>query len=125
ILSDDEPAFFTDRLEPDTAVGARPREDDADRALAVAVRQRTQEEIEGQARAVRRLRLRKPQHAFAHRQIGLRRNHINAVAFQRHAVAAYATFIVVSRPSRSTIMLSWVGSRCEIRTKAIPVSAGN
>jgi hypothetical protein len=67
ILGDDEPAFFADRPEPDAAVGAGPRQDDANRALAIGVRQRTQEKIEGHPRAVRHLRLREPQHAIAHR----------------------------------------------------------
>jgi len=86
ILGDDEPAFFADRLEPDAAVGAGPRQDDANRALAIGICQRTQEKIEGHPRAVRHLRLRKPQHAVAHRKIGLWRDDIHTVALDRHAI---------------------------------------
>ena len=57
ILGDDEPAFFANRFEPDAAIGAGSRQDDADRALAARVSQRIQEEIKGQARTVRRLRV--------------------------------------------------------------------
>lgn len=61
ILRDDEPTLLLDRLQSEAAVAARSRKDHADRALAEFVRQRAQEEVDRQARAVTFPRFREPQ----------------------------------------------------------------
>ena len=65
ILGDHQAAHFLDGLETQAAVGARSREDHADRALPIFLRQGPQQEVERQTRAVRRLRLREAQAALA------------------------------------------------------------
>jgi len=86
ILGDDQAASVADGLEPDAAVGAGARQDHRDGALAILLRQRVQEIIERQPRTVRRLRPRQPQQAVMHREISLRRNDVDMVALDRHAV---------------------------------------
>jgi hypothetical protein len=86
VLGDDQPASFADRLEPDTAVAAGPRQNGADRARSVFVCQRVQKEVERQARTVWRLRPRQPQQTVMHREICLGRNDIDTVALDGHAV---------------------------------------
>ena len=56
------------------------------------LRQRMQQEIERQARAVTLLRLRKPQGAGLDREIGARRNDIEMFALDRHAVGRLTDF---------------------------------
>ena len=58
ILRDDESALLLDRLQPQAAVAAGSRQDHADRAFAKFFRQRAQEEVERQARAMPLARLR-------------------------------------------------------------------
>ena len=86
ILRDDEPALFLDRLQPQAAVAAGSRENDADRAVAQLFRQRAQEEVERQARAVTLARLRKAQGAGLDREIGTRWNEIDMLALELHPV---------------------------------------
>ena len=86
ILHDDEPAFLLDRLQPEAAVAAGSRQDHADRAFAKLFRQRAQEKVERQARAVALARLREAQGAVADRKIGARRNDIDMLALERHPV---------------------------------------
>ena len=90
ILRDDQPAFFLHRFQPGAAVGAGSRKDDANRARGKFLRQRMQQEIERQPRAVTRLRLRKPQGAVLDREIGPRRNDVEMLALDRHAVGGLA-----------------------------------
>ncbi len=87
VLRDNEAAVRLDRLEPNGAVGAGPRQDHADRTRAPFARQRIQKEIERQAHAVTLSRSRQPQRRLVvHRQIGAGRNDIDALALDRHAV---------------------------------------
>ena len=51
ILSDHETAFFLDRKSPNAAIRTGARQDDADGLLAASLRERIQEEVEGQSRA--------------------------------------------------------------------------
>ena len=85
-LRDDEAALRLYRLEPKAAVGAGSREDHADGARAIFARQRIQQEIEREARAVALLRSRNPQRPFVGRKIDAGRNDIDALAFDRHSV---------------------------------------
>ena len=86
LLRDDEPALRLDRLQPETAVAAGSREDHADRAFAEFVRQRAQEKVERQARAVTLARLRQAKGAGADREIGAGRDEIDMLGLERHAV---------------------------------------
>ncbi len=86
ILRDDEPALLLDGLQSEAAVAAGSREDHADRALAEFLRQRAQEEVERQARAVALPRFRELQGTAADREIGTRRNEIDMLALERHPV---------------------------------------
>ena len=63
ILRDDQPAFFLHGLQPEAAVGAGAGKDHADGACPAVLRQRVQQEIERQARAMTRLGLRELQGA--------------------------------------------------------------
>ena len=86
VLRDDEAALFLDGFQPEAAVGAGSRKDHADGARAVVLRQRVQQEVERQARAVARLGLREVQGAVADGEIGAGRNDIEVVALERHSV---------------------------------------
>ncbi len=86
ILHDDEPALLLNRLQSEAAIAARSRKDHADRAFAELFRQRAQEEVERQARAVTLRRLRESQGTAADREIGTRRNEIDMLALERHPV---------------------------------------
>ena len=86
ILRDDEPALFLDRLQSEAAVAAGSRENDADRAVAQLFRQRAQEEVERQARAVTLPRFREAEGTALDREIGTRRNEIDMLALERHPV---------------------------------------
>src|SRR5208282_4169312 len=86
ILRDDQPALFLDRLQPEAAVAAGSRENDADRAVAELFRQRAQEEVERQARAVTLPRFREAEGTALDREIGTRRNEIDVLALERHPV---------------------------------------
>ena len=77
ILRDDEPALFLDRLQSQAAVAAGSREDHADRAAAELLRQRAQEEVERQARAVTLPRFREAEGATLDREISTRGNEID------------------------------------------------
>ncbi len=92
VLRDDQPAFFLDRLQPGAAVGAGPRKHDANRAGGKFLGQRMQQEIERQPRAVTLLRLRQPQGAGLDREIRPRRNDIEMLALDLHAVRRLADF---------------------------------
>src|SRR5208337_3421214 len=61
ILSDNETAFFLDRDKTDAAIGAGPRQDDADGLLATSFGERGQEKVERQSRTAPFSRLRQPQ----------------------------------------------------------------
>ena len=106
ILRDDQPAFLLHGLQPEAAVGAGARKDDADGARAVVLGQRVQQEVEGQARAVARLRLREMQGAVADGQIGSWRDDIDMFGSIGMPSVACSTVIDVWPASRSTIMLS-------------------
>src|SRR5208282_2219953 len=86
ILRDDEPALFLDRLQPQAAVAAGSRENDADRAVAQLFRQRAQEEVERQACTVALPRFGESQGTAADREIGTRRNEIDMLALEPHPV---------------------------------------
>ena len=86
VLRDDEPAFFLHGFQPEAAVGPGSRKDHADGARAAFLRQRVQQEIERQARAVTRLGLREVQGAVTDGKIGSGRNDIEMVALDRHSV---------------------------------------
>ena len=86
ILRDDEPAFFLHGLQPEAAVGPGSRKDHADGARAALLRQRVQQKVERQARAMTRLGLREVQGAVADGEIGSGRNDIEVVALDRHSV---------------------------------------
>ena len=80
------PPFSFTAFNPETAVGARPREDRADGALAAFFGQRAQEEVEGHARAVALQGLGEAEGAALDCQIGARWNEIYAVARELHPV---------------------------------------
>ena len=86
VLRNDQPGVFLHRFEPDGAVGPGSREDDADRARAVGIRQRMQQEIEGQTRSVARFRARKLKMAAADGQIGSGRDDIDMLPLDRHSI---------------------------------------
>ena len=86
VLHDDEPAFLLDRLQPQAAVAAGSRQDHADRAFAKLFRQRAQEKVERQASAVALVRRREAQGARADRKISARRNEIDMLGLDRHAI---------------------------------------
>src|SRR5208282_4079563 len=86
ILRDDQPALFLDRLQPEAAVAAGSRENDADRAVAELFRQRAQEEVERQTRAVTLPRFREAEGTALDREIGTRRNEIDMLWLERHPV---------------------------------------
>ena len=65
ILGDHQAALFLDSLQAQAAVGTCSREDHADRALPIFLRQGPQQEVERQTCAGRRLRLREAQAAIA------------------------------------------------------------
>ena len=89
ILHDDEPAPVVDRRQPEAAVGARAREDRADGSLAAVFGERAQEEVERHARAVPLARLREPKYAGADRKIEPRRDDIDMIALDRHALRRF------------------------------------
>ena len=86
LLRDDEAAFRLYRRQANAAVGAGSREDHADGARAIFARQRIQQEVEREARAVTLLRSRNPQRPFVDGKIDARRNDIDVLAFDRHSV---------------------------------------
>ena len=87
ILRDDETTAFLDRFQAKTAVGAGSGKDHANGARAMLASQGIQQEVERKPRAVSRLRLRKPQRPFfVDREIDARRNDVDAVPFDSHAV---------------------------------------
>jgi hypothetical protein len=68
------------------AVGAGAREDDGDRALLALFRKRREENVHRTALATRHLRLAQAQVAVTHFERGVRRDHVDPVALDRHAV---------------------------------------
>ncbi len=86
ILRDDEAISFLDDPCAKAAVSAHPGKDDTDRALADVVRQRTQQEIEGQARAVTLTRGGNAKRAALDRKIDTGRNRIDGVGLNQHTV---------------------------------------
>ena len=87
ILRDDETTTFLHRFQPKAAVGSGSGKDHADGASSIFASQGIQQKVERKPRAVPRLRLRKPQPTFfIDREIDARRNHIDALAFDFHAV---------------------------------------
>ncbi len=96
LLRDDEPRLLLDRFQSEAAVGAGAGQDHADRARAVVVGQRMQQEIERQSRAMPRLRGDEVQRALGDREIGARRNDVEMVALRcGMPSAACSTFIDV------------------------------
>ena len=80
------PDFSLIGFQPKAAVGSCSREDHTDGARAVLLCQGMQQKVEGQARAVTRLRLREVQGAVGDRQIGSRRNDIEVLALDQHSI---------------------------------------
>ena len=121
LLDNDEPRLLLDRFQTEAAVRSGARQNYAYRARAVVVRQRMQQEIERQSCAMPGLRRDEVQRALGDREIGARRNDVQVAALMLMPSAACNTFIDVWSASSSTIMLSWFGSRCCTRMKAMPM----
>ena len=84
VLHDDQPVPLPHRLQPQAAVGAGSGQDHADGARAVVRRQRRQQMVERQARAVADLRLGEMQSAAADREVAAGRDDIQVLARDRH-----------------------------------------
>ena len=89
VLHDNEPALVAYRRQPDAAVGAAARENRADRSRAAILGERAQEEIEGHASAMPLARLCQSKRAVADRQIDPRRDDVDVIALDRHAVRRF------------------------------------
>ncbi len=89
ILHDNKPALVADCRQPGTAVGAGAGEDRADGSLAAVFGERAQEEIEGHAGAVPLARVCQSKRAVVDRQIGARRDDIDLIGLDRHAVRGF------------------------------------
>ena len=127
VLRDDEAAFILYRFRPRLPSAPFPKGPRRG-ASSMFPSQRIQQEVERKPRAMACLRLRNPQRALVvDRQIDARRNDIHALAFDRHSVGGQQdpTGIEVWPASRSTIMLSWLGSRCCTMMKAMPLTVGS
>lgn len=86
ILGDGEAALHPDGLEADGAVRAGSRKHHPHGGVAIFARQRLQQEIERQARAVRRLGRGEAQVASLYREVECGRNDIEMIRLHRHAV---------------------------------------
>jgi hypothetical protein len=86
VLRDDEPAFFLHGFQPEAAVGPRSREDHADGARADIGRERMQQKVEGQPRAMARLGPREMQGAVLDGEIGAGRNDVEMLRLDRHSL---------------------------------------
>ena len=86
VLRDDKAAFLLHGFQPEAAVRPGARQDDADGARTDLPRHGAQQKIKRQARAVARLRLGEAQDAAFNGQILSRRNDIQVIALNRHAL---------------------------------------
>src|SRR6185437_10340741 len=90
ILGDHQPAFLLHGFQPEAAISRRSGEDYANDPLAVFLRERAQQKIERQPRAVTRLRLREMESIAADRKIGPGRNDIEIVPLEWHPICGLA-----------------------------------
>ena len=86
VLHDHQAATCLDGGKPDRAVLPRPGQHDAHRPLAVARGQGREQEVERQALAAGRIRLRQMQQAVHDRQVEAGRNDIHVVALEQRSV---------------------------------------
>jgi hypothetical protein len=80
------PAVLLDRAQAERAVAARARQQDADGAVALVLRQRVEQAVDRHPQARRRGRLH-AQHAALDRQHRVRRDHVHVVRLHRGLVA--------------------------------------
>ena len=86
LLRHDHAALALDRPHPQSAVAAGAGEHDADGALMLILGQGAEEEVDGQALAVRRGRLQQMQRAVQEGHVAVGRDDVGAVGSDRHPV---------------------------------------
>ena len=82
-LSEREAAIFLDRLDPQRPIAADARQDDADRAVLLILRKRSEKRVDGAAIFARRRRHGDPQRIAFQCQRGIRRDDMNLVGRER------------------------------------------
>jgi hypothetical protein len=86
LLRHRHPGVSLDRLQPERPVGPRPRQDHADRTLALVVRQGAEEIVDGQRHVAIRVAVHHVEHALEHGHGPAGHRQIHVVRRQPHAV---------------------------------------
>jgi hypothetical protein len=86
VLGDDQATHFMDPADPTRPVAARPRQHDADGARARVIRQRAEEDVDGQEQPLARIALGQPQLAVFDHHLVPGRHEVDVIGLEAHPV---------------------------------------